>query len=107
MRRFPPISPEEKAVSDSLKSADLDAIDSCILSHCSQCRLKVARIISRTENELIDRFPGLSYIFYTLRLQHLVQEGYLEGFGDLSVMRFSEVCLTDTYKTEQGAAANP
>lgn len=102
-----PISLEEKAMADSLSRNDLEVIDSCILSHCAPHRLKVARIIIQVEKNLMEHFPGLSHIFYTLRLQSLVQEGYLEGFGDLSVMRFSEVCLTEKHKTEQDAGANP
>jgi hypothetical protein len=89
----PPLSSEERAAVDSLTENELESIDACILSHCSDRFLKVARIMSRTERELGERFPKLSYIFYTLRLQHLVDAGYLDAAGNLSFMRFSEVRL--------------
>lgn len=92
----PPLSPAEKAVVDSLGEENLAVIDKCILGQCSKHRLKVARIVTDTEKSLADRFPGLSYIYYTLRLQHLVEEGHLDSFGDLCCIRFSEVCLTAT-----------
>lgn len=89
----PPLSPAEKAVVNSLSKEDLAVVDRCILGNCSKRRLKVARIVMDTEEDLADQFPGLSYIFYTLRLQHLVEEGCLDSFGDLRCMRFSEVRL--------------
>ena len=89
----PPLSSEERAAVDSLTENDLQSIDACILRHCSDRFLKVARIMIRTERELAERFPRLSYIFYTLRLQHLVAVGCLDAAGDLSLMRFSEVRL--------------
>src|SRR5262245_37317395 len=89
----PPLSPQERAAADLLSEQDLQTIDACILSHCADCFYKVARIMGRTENELVDRFPKLSYVFYTQRLKHLVDTGRLDAAGDVFKMRFSEVRL--------------
>ena len=83
----------EKAAADLLSEQDLQAIDACILSHCADRFYKVARIMGRTEDELADRFPKLSYVFCTQRLNHLVDTGYLDAAGDVFKMRFSEVRL--------------
>lgn len=88
-----PISAEEKAAADLLDPQELEAIDACLLSHCTGRFLKVARVILRTENGLRHRFPKLTHIFYTLRLRHLVDTGHLLASGDVSQMRFSEVKL--------------
>jgi len=87
----PPITAEEQAAVDLLTEQDLATIDACILRHCSERFLKVARIAIRTEEELTERFPKLSHVFYTLRLQYLVDSRYLDAAGNLSLMRFSEV----------------
>jgi hypothetical protein len=91
----PPISPEEKAAADLLTAQDLEAIDACILSHCADRFYKVARIMGRTQDELADRFPKLSYVFYTQRLKHLADTGHLDAAGDVFKMRFSEVRLAN------------
>jgi hypothetical protein len=89
----PPISAEEQAAADLLAAPDLELIDACILSHCADHFYKVAWIIGRTQDELADRFPKLSYVFYTQRLKHLVDTGCLVAAGDVFKMRFSEVRL--------------
>ena len=89
-----PISAEEKAAADLLGQQELEVIDACILSHCTDRFLKVARVILRTENELQHRFPKLSHIFYTQRLRHLVDTRHFQAAGDVVQMRFSEVQWT-------------
>jgi hypothetical protein len=89
----PPISAEEQTAAGLLGEQDIEAIDACILSHCADHFYKVARIMGRTEAELTDRFPKLSYVFYTQRLKHLVDTGHLDATGDVFKMRFSEVRL--------------
>jgi hypothetical protein len=89
----PPISAEEKAAGDLLCQLELEAIDVCILSHCADHFYKVARVMGQTEDELAERFPKLSYVFYTQRLKRLVDTGRLVAAGDVFKMRFSEVRL--------------
>ncbi|NBP25925.1 MAG: hypothetical protein EBU81_15555 [Proteobacteria bacterium] len=88
-----PISALEKAAADLLGPQELEVIDACILSHCTDRFLKVARVILRTENELQHRFPKLTHIFYTQRLRHLVDTRHFQAAGDVVQMRFSEVQL--------------
>lgn len=92
------ISAEEQAAVSLLSDEELSAIDDCILSHCSDQFLKVARIMLHTERELAHRFPKLSHVFYTLRLRHLVGAGHLDAAGNLDYMRFSEVRLAQPKK---------
>jgi hypothetical protein len=89
----PPISAKELAAADLLSEQDLDSIDACILSHCAGHFFKVARIMLRTQNDLAERFPKLSYVFYTQRLKHLVDTARLDAAGDVFKVRFSEVRL--------------
>ena len=89
----PPISTEEQAAADLLSAQDIELIDACILSHCADHFYKVARIMGRTEDELANRFPKLSFVFYTQRLKQLVDTGRLDAAGDVFKMRFSEVRL--------------
>ena len=89
----PPISAEERAAADLLSQQELEAIDACILSHCAAHFYKVARIMGRTQDDLAQRFPKLSFVFYTQRLKHLVDTGHLIAAGDVFKMRFSEVRL--------------
>jgi urate oxidase len=91
----PPISAEEQASADLLSEQDLEMIDACILSHCADRFHKVARIMYRTQNELTNRFPKLSHVFYTQRLKHLVDTGRLNAAGNVFKMRFSEVRIAD------------
>lgn len=76
-----PISAEEKAAADLLDPQEIEAIEACLLSHCTDRFLKVARVILRTEGELRPRFPKLTHVFYTQRLRHLVDTGHLPPPG--------------------------
>jgi hypothetical protein len=100
-----PMSAEEKAASDLLGQQELEVIDACILSHCTDRFLKVARVILRTESELQHHFPKLTHIFYTQRLRHLVDTGHLLATGDVFQMRFSEVRLLREIRDERTTAS--
>jgi hypothetical protein len=91
----PPLSAEEQSAIAKLTEADLEAIDATILAECSKWWFKVARVVTRTEDALSSRFPGISYIFYTQRLIRLAEDGRLESQGNLEHMRFSEVRLPE------------
>jgi hypothetical protein len=84
-------STEERAAASKLTETDLQIIDAEILKNCSSHWLKVARVMWDTEKALASRYPGLSHIFYTVRLGRLVDESRLESQGNISYMRFSEV----------------
>jgi len=70
---------------------ELEEIDKAILQHTSDLWRKVAMIVGLTMMDLESRVGGIPDIFYSQRVQHLVEKGLLESEGDLSRMRFSEV----------------
>jgi len=87
----PPLSDEEKSAVAKLTDADLQAIDAELLANSSPRWQKVALVVILTENALRNRFPDLSYIFYSQRLIRLTEERRLNSQGNLEYMRFSEV----------------
>jgi hypothetical protein len=89
----PPLSAEEQAVAAKLKEADRQVIEAAILANCSERWLKVARVVTRTEDALKTRYPGLTYVFYTECLCGLVDEGRLDSQGHAFFIRHSEVRL--------------
>jgi hypothetical protein len=89
----PPLSVEEQSVATKLNEADRQVIEAAILANCSERWLKVARVVTRTEDALAKQYPGLSYVFYTQCLCRLVDEGRLESEGYLLWIRHSEVRL--------------
>jgi hypothetical protein len=91
----PPLSAKEQLAVAKLTDADLQVIDAAILAESSNRWLKVARIVTRMEDALRNRYPGLSYIFYTQRLIQLAEQGRLESQGHLEYIRFSEVRLPE------------
>ena len=89
----PPLTDDERSAVSRLKEEDFKAIDTTILANSSHRWLKVARVVSFTQDQLQNAYPDLSCVFYAQRLCQLVDEGQLESQGDLSYMRFSEVRL--------------
>lgn len=89
----PPLSEQEQSVIARLTDYNRREIDAEILANCSSRWLKVARVVIWTEKALSDRYPGLSYVFYSQRLTQLAAEGRLESQGNLEYIRFSEVRL--------------
>ena len=89
----PPLTAEEQSAADKLSGPELLAVDKMILSNCSDRWLKVARVVTRSEDSLKNQHPALSFVFYTQRLRLLVDDWRLESRGDLSFIRFSEVRL--------------
>lgn len=72
-------------------SADADAVDALILSHCSNDWSKVATVVGLSLDDFEARFPHLPYVYMQLRLAELVHQGRLEAQGDVMAMRRSEV----------------
>ncbi|HEY4417261.1 MAG TPA: hypothetical protein VGO57_16340 [Verrucomicrobiae bacterium] len=92
-KEIPPISMEEKSIAAKLNDADLLLIEAVIMAECSERWLKVARVVTRTEDKLKAQFTGLTYIFYTECLHLLVEEGRLDSKGYVFYIRHSEVRL--------------
>jgi hypothetical protein len=91
----PPLSDEERAVVEQLTPSDLQTIDQTILSIVPARLRKVAWIVVKTRDALLDRYPELSHSFYAQRIITLVASGRLESKGNVNYMRFSEVKLPD------------
>lgn len=89
------LTKEQKELASLLTPDDLVLIDRILLSDASVQQRKVARLVGSACMWLKDVFPGLPDVFYSQRIANLVEEGYLESFGNLRRMRFSEVKLTD------------
>lgn len=89
----PPLSSKEQSIVAKLSDVDLQAIDATILAVSSGGWFKVARVVTSAEDALQNRYPGLSYVFYTQRICQLVEARRLESQGNLLYMRFSEVRL--------------
>jgi len=74
---------------------DDEKIDDLILSACSKNYLKVARIIG----DVCDALGEMPYddngLIIERRIRELIAQGKLEGAGDLSRWRFSEIRLRD------------
>ena|SRR5438105_853273 len=89
----PPLTDDEQLIAAKLTDADLQIIDAAILASSSERWQKVAKVVALTLNDLRNRYPELSYVFYAHCLCRLVDEGRLESQGNVSYTRFSEVRL--------------
>lgn len=90
----PPLSPREAALFAQLSAQDLEAIDEAVLSCVRDDWRKVAMVVSLSMERLGGQYPGFSDVFYAERVRALADSGRLEGQGNLSYMRFSEVRRT-------------
>jgi hypothetical protein len=76
-----------------LKTADLERIDSCLMSHMSDQYRKMAFVIGQTMLELDGEYPALPDMFYASRIKHLAATGVIEAVGNLDRIRFRELRL--------------
>jgi len=91
----PDLTEEQEKLVSKLTNDDLIRIDLMLLSDASTNRRKVARLIVTAMMRLKDDYIGIPDVFYARRIMKMVEDGYLEAFGNLRRMRFSEVKLTD------------
>lgn len=89
------LTKEQSELASQLTIDDLIIIDQILLSDASVQQRKVARLVGSAYMWLKDVFLGLPDVFYSQRIANLVEEGYLDSFGNLRRMRFSEVKLTE------------
>ena len=88
-----PMTPEEEAQTRSLTAAELQRIDTVLLSHTTARPKKVAMVVFETMRELSLEIPGVPDLFYAQRVKHLAESGMIESAGNLDRMRFSEIQL--------------
>ena len=89
----PSLSPEESARVADLSERDVRGIDAALLAEASSQWRKVARIVGGAMSRQPTRIPGIPDLFYSQRVRHLVDNGFLEANGDLRFMGRSEVRL--------------
>jgi len=89
----PSLTQEQLKLVSKLSEADLNNIDSTLLSNISSQWRKVARVIGTTMNEIDNKIIGIPDVFYSQRVSYLVNKGIIESQGNLQTMRNSEVRL--------------
>ncbi len=83
----------------SLCESDVQLIDDWLLSFSTDRFQKVAMIVSKAlmrsdEQDLLTNIPD---VYFGIRVEALVENRLLQGEGDLSNMRFSEVRLANSF----------
>ena len=95
-----PPTPEQQAIIERLSEAEIEQIDSALLSNAIYRWRKVAMIVMSTMSKIPYRVLNIPDVFYASRVRKLVENGYLESESDLRCMRFSEVRLPNSLKSE-------
>ena len=90
----PPLTQEQLKLVSNLSEAELNYIDSTLLSNVSSQWRKAARVIGTTMSEKDNKITGIPDIYYSQRLSRLVKKGLIESQGNLQAMRYSEVRLS-------------
>ena len=85
------LTPEQAKLVEQLTDEEVKTIDDALFSNTSTKWRKVARVVGTTMMELPCRVEGIPDIYYSQRVQKLVNDGLLESQGNLSYMRYSEV----------------
>ena len=85
------LTPNQRSLIGQLSDADIQVIESALLEQTSDKWQKVAKVVGMAMPKLTNRVKGIPDVYYSKRVQMLVQEGLLECKGDLSCMRYSEV----------------
>lgn len=88
-----PMSPEQRAIADSLSADMVEKIDAALLSQAKERNRKVAMIVGMTMMDKKLCVPGLPDLYYAERVKKLVEKGLLVAEGNLDYMRYSEVRL--------------
>jgi len=87
------LAPEELDRMRSLTLKDVAFTDQLILEACSSQWQKVAKIVAVTMGDFESKFPEVSLLFLSYRIQELSFLGNIEVAGDPFDMRHSEVRL--------------
>jgi hypothetical protein len=90
----PALTPEEIASVKQLSATEIEEIDQALLRNVTHQWRKIARVVGTTMVELKNRVVGIPDIYYSQRVMHLIEKGFLDLEGEKNRMRFSEVRLT-------------
>lgn len=89
------LTPDQKKLIEQLTAKETQTIDNALfVNTCDKWR-KVARVVGSTMMSLPCRVEGIPDVYYSLRVQKLVEDGALDSQGNLSFMRYSEVRRSD------------
>jgi len=88
--------PEQLALVKVLSVQEIQMIDDALLSNACGYWRKVARVVGIAMSELQNRISEIPDLYYSRRVQYLVEQGVLESQGNLSYMRYSEVRIPVT-----------
>ena len=89
----PDLTPEQKALVETLSSEEIQKIDELLLSHAKRSWRKVAMVVGLAMTEKKGTREGVPDVLYSQRVRALVEKACLESQGNLQYMRFSEVRL--------------
>ncbi len=87
------LTEEQKIFVSNLSDEELNGVDQFILSIASYRWKKVAMLVAKVMFDYPGAIDELPDVFYSSRIQKLVEEGKLESQGNLMYMRYSEVRL--------------
>ena len=90
----PDLTTEQEQIVSKLSEDDLILIDLALLADAYHYRRKVAMLVGIAMDRLEEEYPNIPDVFYSRRIAKLVDDGYLEAFGNIRRMRYSEVKLT-------------
>jgi len=88
-----PMSAAQLVIVGKLTANEIEKIDKAILKNSSHQWRKVARVVGQTLLEFQSEFPEVPDIFYSERVEFLVNSGALQSQGNLKKMRYSEIKL--------------
>ena len=90
----PKLTSEELRQVELLSAEDIAAIDKALLAASSETWRKVAFVVGSAMHSLAGQFPGVPDLFFSQRVQALVNMGRLNSQGNLHYMRFAEVRIS-------------
>jgi len=89
-----PLTAEEQNIVNKLNLEDIAKIDSELLINSTKYRQKTAMLIAYTMSTLKQSYSDIPAAFYLDRIIKLVDDKKLQAYGNLKLLRFSEVKLT-------------
>ena len=89
-----PLTAEEQNIVNKLNLEDIAKIDSELLINSTKYRQKTAMLIAYTMSTLKQSYSDIPAAFYLDRIIKLVDDKKLQAYGNLKLVRFSEVKLT-------------
>ena len=87
----PALTPQQQSIADALDAEFVKEVDSALFANTDPSWRKVAMVVGLAMMNAGVRRRGLPDLYYASRVRELVRVGKLEGSGDFSRMKYSEV----------------